>query len=805
MRTGRDHSPSRRWAQSPFMPASSVASVIFVALYLLGLAGTPVCAQYTQTIIHNPESPSPPTGMGWAVAGDGDTFAIGLPNIGKTAPGAVQVWRVDESGVWNLEAELTGDSPTDSDQFGWSIALDGDTLVVGARRADETDVLQNRGAAYIFSRSEGVWTQEARLKLSDPDVWPPVYFGHAVAISGDTVIVSAWNNSVIEPPGAAALYSYTRSGGVWSLHQKVTVSGTLVGSSVAISGNLMMAGEGGGGVYTFERGGTGWNAIQALPGSSSFGSTLVLDGSFALIGAPFESISGVSVGAVHVYERSNRIWTKKQSLNAVDWAFDDQFGSQIAMAGDTIFIGARGDDDIEFNSGSVYVFRPLLGEWHHRQTLKATDPCLGQLFGVVAASAEFAIIGAPEDTGRGYDIGEAYIFANSPEGWTPQGKLSPQRDTGRLDQLGRSIVVDGNFAFFGVPSDCERALGAGAVYVFARPFGFWIPHQKLIASDGTPFDGFGSSIATSGDTLFVGMQRTNGPYEPGAAYAFRRNLSGMWTEEQIVASPNPNVLGTFGSAVALSGETAFIGDSREVENSITSGAVYVFNRTQRTWTQGEKLVPSDGEEDDYFGRVISASGDRLIVGTAGKGSTGAAYIFSKSDGSWSEEQKLSFSRISLNDQIGISVAISGDEAFVGAPGEDLAATDSGAVYAFKLVDGIWTERQMLLPTVSSAFDGFGTALSISGGSLVVTSDNHREDTTAASLFTSSAGVWSEVERFAITDPGVEGFVGSPVAISEGSIFLSLRDGLELYAGAVYVYSPPAVLPASASDSWTLFE
>jgi hypothetical protein len=790
----------RRVSRSILSPA------LLAWVCVIGLGGSPAFAQYTETLIHNPGSPSPPTRMGWAVDMDGNTLAVGLPNHDDQEPGEVQIWIVDEFGMWTLEAELRGGSATDADVFGESVALSGDTLIVGASRADGAVLPVNEGAAYIFTRAGGVWTQQARLK-GDEGVGPfPIYFGSSVAISGDTAVVSAWNSSVISPPGDAAVYVYTRTAESWSLQQKLTVAGKLIGAAVALSGDLLMAGEGGGGVSSFERASDGvWTVRQTFTGSSTFGSSLRIEGDIALIGAPFENVTGVSVGTVHVYSRANRMWGHSQTLNAVDWAFDDQFGSSLAVTGDTILIGSTRDDDGEFNSGSVYVFKPSVGGWDLTQKLVPDDPSWGKLFGFVAASGDFAVIGAPLDDEKGEYIGAAYVYANSEGAWIEHQKISAARDSGRLDDMGTAIAVSGNVAFFGLPNDYERGVRAGAVYVFTKPFGFWIPQQKLVASDGIDFDGFGHSIATSGNSLIVGTRPTEVPYS-GAAYIFHRNFVGAWIEEQKLSSPNPESSDFFGSAVAISGDTAFVGAFADDDLAPFSGAVYVFASENGIWTQREKLVASDAAENDEFGSVIASSGASLIVGTSRKDTqTGAAYIFTNSDSTWSNEQRLNAAGISNGGWFGSAVAIEGDTAIVGAPRDDAANTNGGSVTVFERAGGVWTESQVLVSDDNAAGDNFGSAVSISGDELVVTSLAPGLPENTAYVFSSSNGAWSQRAKLVPIDMSFGGFDDTPVAISGGSVFLSGSGGLDPNSGTVYVYSPPIVLPSAVADSWTLFE
>jgi hypothetical protein len=790
--------------------ANLIPPILLAALCLLGLGGTPARAQYTETIIQNPESPSPPDTLGWAVAMDGDTVAIGAPNIPRRTPGAVQVWTVDELGVSTLEAELVGDSPTDYNQFGRSVAISGDTLVVGARRAYDIGSVTDHGAVYIFVRSGGVWTQQAMFEYDGPAVSPLLFFGRSVAISGDTVVVGAsddtYTSGVPAPLNYGKTFVYTRSGDVWTLQQELIVPGKEVGACVAISGDLLLTTERRGGVYAFERSGGVWTEKQFLSAPSGygagFGGSLALTSDIAMIG----EFDALMFETVFVFGRANGAWVKTQELRANPSGTDGQFGCSIVLSGDMIFIGAQLNDDNATNAGAVYVFTSSNGVWSEQQRLYPSDWTAGHFFGTIGVSGNSAVIGAYADSEKGIRMGAAYVFTNADGVWSEKQKLTTPLDTARGDDMGGSIAVSGETAVFGMPDDCEGALQAGAAYVFTKPFGSWIPSQKLIASDAAPDAGFGHSVAILDDTIIVGAVESVYPLgesgASGSAYIFRRNLSGLWTEVQKLTSPLPSGRDKFGAAVALSGDTAFVGAPTRKRLGGDSGAVMVFTSTGGAWTQTQTLVPSDDASRAEFGYAVAASGDTLVVGAPYSDVwAGAAYTYSNAGGVWGGEQKLSFSNNSGSDIVGLSVAISGDTALVGAYGDDVGATDSGSVYIFTREADIWTEQLLLVADDGQGRDRFGYAVSLSDDMLVATFEGNYS--TGAYLCSCSGGVWTQSEKFTAVKGNSYGLDASPIAISDGEVFLGKQYSFD--GGAVYLYSPPIVLPSAAADSWTLFE
>ena len=252
----------------------------------------------------------------------------------------------------------------------------------------------------------------------------------------------------------------------------------------------------------------------------------------------------------------------------------------------------------------------------------------------------------------------------------------------------------------------------------------------------------------------------------------------------------------FGYSVAISGDYAVVGATRENEDTIGgntlngAGSAYIFKNNAGSWSQVQKIVASDRGTDDRFGFSVAISGDYAIVGaytededTTG-GNTlrnaGSAYIFKNNAGTWSQVQKLVASDRGADDQFGVSVAISGDVAIVGASGESEDTTGSntlvgaGSAYIFKNDSGSWTEAQKIVASDRGANDIFGVSVAISGDHTIVGAHLEDEDTTggntlfwagSAYIFKNNAGTWSEVQKLVASDRGAADLFGTSVAIS----------------------------------------
>jgi FG-GAP repeat protein len=350
------------------------------------------------------------------------------------------------------------------------------------------------------------------------------------------------------------------------------------------------------------------------------------------------------------------------------------------------------------------------------QQQKLEVPDAFDLFGFsVAISGETVVVGA---TRADFDRGAAYVFARSGEGWSLQQKLiSSLRSPG--DGVGWSVAISGETLVVGAATASDYR---GRAFVFVRSGGVWSEQQALRASNRRMGAGFGTSVAISGETVVVGSPMGDAAIfgNQGTAYVFVRN-SGVWSEQQILTASDPVGGDKFGSSVAISGETVMVGapgdDSR--------GSVYVFARSGEVWSQQQMLTASDAAANDSFGNSMAINGETVVVGAVGDDGAagidqGAAYVFARSGGVWSEQQKLEASDAAANDLFGSSVVISGEMVVVGAPFDDgTAGIDQGAAYVFARSGGVWSEQQKLLASDAAVADQFGSSVAISGKTVVV--------------------------------------------------------------------------------------
>jgi FG-GAP-like repeat/FG-GAP repeat len=400
-------------------------------------------------------------------------------------------------------------------------------------------------------------------------------------------------------------------------------------------------------------------------------------------------------------------------------------------------------------------------------------------------------------------IGGAFIltglvFSSSPAlaDFIQQGpKLVGPGATGGSNQgFAVALSADGNTALIGGSNDNS---GAGAAWVFTRTSGVWSPQGgKLfgLGAVGNAQQGAAVALSADGNTAIVGGQTDNGFV--GAVWAFSRS-NGVWNPQGSKLVGMGGGLSEQGFSVALSadGNTALVGGPGDSNNF---GAAWVFTRSGSTWIQqGNKLVGTGNSGGPCQGSsvALSADGNTALIGArCDAGGVGAAWVFTRTAGAWTQYgNKLVGSFPGLAQQ-GWSVALSGDglTALIGAPGDD--GGDPGGVYVFTLVNGTWTQQTRMAGGggTGTPNQGWSVALSGDGNIAVVGGPFDNTNTGAAWVFTRSNGVWTE-QGFKLVGSGVSGtspFQGRSVALSSsGNTALIGGNGDNNNVGATWVFIP----------------
>ena len=381
------------------------------------------------------------------------------------------------------------------------------------------------------------------------------------------------------------------------------------------------------------------------------------------------------------------IWTEEQKFLASDGAAGDEFGIYTSLDGDTALIGASGDNDNGADSGSAYVFTRSGTTWTQQQKLLASDGGPGALFGCsVSLDGNTALIGAQEYVSGGN--GSAYVFTRTGTTWVQQAKLLAS-DGAAWDNFGVYVFLSGDTALIGADRDDDNGENSGSAYVFTRTGTTWTQQQKLLPSDGAAEDIFGVSVSLSGDTALIGAwyDDDNGT-DSGSAYVFTRSGT-TWTQQQKLLAPDGAAADWFGNSVFLSGDTAIIAAPQDDDMGTNSGSAYIFTRTGTTWTQQQKLLASDGAAGDLFSEWnVGLDGDTALIGAwyddDNGANSGSAYVFTRTGTTWTQQQKLLPSDGAAGDEFA-GYSLSGDTALITAYHDDDNGANSGSAYVFTRV------------------------------------------------------------------------------------------------------------------------
>jgi hypothetical protein len=642
--------------------------------------------------------------------------------------------------TFSQQQKLSASDGASLDNFGDSVAISGETLVVGAT-GDDIGANGNQGSAYVFVRAGATWSEQQKLTASDGAAGD--VFGGSVAISGETFVIAARSADTGANLSQGSAYVFVRTGSSWTQQQKLLAADGAAsdqfGFSVAISGETIVVGASrsrigpeieAGSAYVFVRTGTAWSQQQKLIASDAedfdrFGSSVAISGETIVVGAP-EILDAHYSGSAYVFVRIGVSWSQQQKLALS--GEDDMFGTDVAISGETIVIGVWLDDiGANQNQGSAHVFVRTGTVWSQQQKLTASDGTGEDYFGkAVAISGETIVVGSYNDrVGSNFAQGSAYVFAcGGAQHWTEQAKTTSPNGAIR-DGFGSSVAISGETIVISASGDDIGAnINQGSVYVFVRTGINWSLQQKLTAADGAAFDSFGFSIAISNETIAVSAS--------GSAYVFVRTGT-SWSQQQKLTALDGAAFDNFGYSIAISNETIVVGVIYDdIGASFDQGSAYVFVRTGTNWSQQQKLTAADGIIQDTFGYSVAISGETLVVSTPNSDvgtniSQGSAYVFVRTGTSWSQLQKLTAADGTTGDFFGYEVAISGDTIVVGAGADDIGANEAqGSAYVFVRTGASWSQMQKLTASDGGAFDQFGVSVATSGATTVVSAVNNQK-------------------------------------------------------------------------------
>ena len=610
-----------------------------------------------------------------AISADGTRIAIGAPynSSSGTRAGHVQIYKPVNSN-WTQRAKLTANDAFAFDLFGGGVSIDGYTMVIGARLDDDDG--NNSGSAYVFTRGSTFnWTQIAKLTASDGAA--DDYFGSSVSIDGDTIVIGSPNEDVYgSNSGAAYVYTRNTAGSLtsgWTQRAKLTASdgaaGDYFGHSVSIDGDTIVIGawydtdqgSHSGSAYVFTRNTagsltSGWTQRAKLTASDgaandNFGETVSVDGDTIVIGARWNDGQN---GSAYVFTRNTAGsltsgWTQRAQLTASDGAASDMFGGNLSIDGDTVVVGAHGDDDNGSMSGSAYVFTrdtpgSLTSGWTQLIKLTASDGAADDQFGNnpfihgagVAVDGDTIVIGAPLDDDNGTRGGSVYTF-NIEKNWVQVGNdidgEAAYDYSGGSSWIGRQVCMsdNGRRVAIGATGNDGGSIASswGHVRVYEESNNLWSQLGGDIDGVSTA-DYFGSCVAmdANGVRIAVGAEGVdyNGISNAGQVRVYQYNAA------KTVANANgpigwdkigQDINGTNSqkmSTVALSSDGTLLAIGHmEGGSSLNPAYLYNWNTSTNSWDLVAQATPGYTSINDRWGAslALSSNGGRLAVYAGG--------------------------------------------------------------------------------------------------------------------------------------------------------------------------------------------
>jgi len=369
----------------------------------------------------------------------------------------------------------------------------------------------------------------------------------------------------------------------------------------------------------------------------SFGMTVEIDGNTAAVGASGFRFSDFPLPVVCVYAREAANWTKEQCLTEEDEVpnSDDNYGFAIAISGNTMVVGAAADVTNGVTGGAAYVYVRDGHAWSLQQKLFASDRDNFDQFGVaVDIVGDTILVGAQGDNDEGFQTGAAYVFRRNGTTWTEEQKLKAS-DAAADSAFGLSVALSGQTVAIGAPGESSGALSSGAVYVFVNDGTSWRQQGKIKANSTRMNQQLGFTVSVSGDTIvaaapgeLIGEPSNdfNNVLSKGAAYIFERTGT-SWDHQKRFFERDRNRTGGFAVRAAIDGDTIIVGDPTYDAGARFTGAVYVFARKGNGWSLKHTLAANDGQFLQAMGFSIAISGDTVIAGTQSQFSIPAVYIF----------------------------------------------------------------------------------------------------------------------------------------------------------------------------------
>ena len=678
---------------------------------------------------------------------DGGLAVVGVPFFDSDEVSGVDcgIVKVFQSDTGKLRAVLKNPEGGAFGHFGQAVAVSGTRVVVGS--SAPVGGFAHAGRVHVFDLSAPD-PSIPLLSLENPD--PAAYdgFGKAVAIDGDRVLVGEWADDTGElNSGVAHLFDLSSPSpetAVLSLSNPSPAENDYFGSAVAISGARAVVSAYGDDTespnagrayaYDLESGTPGQPVAELfLPGAEEndwFGNAVAIDGAIVVVGAEAADAGAYNAGSVAVFDLlSNTPGAPVVVLTNPDPQENEYFGTSVSISGDLVIAGEYRDHTVVNGGGACHVFDLAGGTpVPVMLSLSKAIPEDSDYFGnAVAISGGMVLAGAWYDDLEREDAGSCYVFdlLSATPGTAVRVLGSPMALS--KDHFGSSVGISGDLVVVGSPDSDSGATAAGQFIVY--DLGSTSPKTPIATvRNPTPAidDQFGSAVAISGNLIVVGAEGDDmGAEDAGVVHVF--DLTSESPEEPVLTVPNPEPSAgdRFGRSVSISGGRFVVGVPEDDGSGAEAGRAYVFDLSSPTPQSPVVVLNSPNPAaGDQFGSSVAIEGDRIVVGSVsdddGATDAGTSYVFELGSGTPGVPVFiLGNPTPQLGDRFGVSVAISGDRVVVGADSDDTAASNAGSAHVFDLAGATPGVPVITLNHPGAASDDhFGHAVAISGSRVV---------------------------------------------------------------------------------------
>ena len=683
---------------------------------------------------------------GWSLAVSGSRVVVGAPedNTGANDAGIAYVYDLSSASPTVPAFVLQNPNPGANDTFGWSVAIEGDRVVVGVPDGD-SGVL-DAGRTYIYDLASATPTVPV-YQLENPNPGG-LNFGVSVAVSGARVVVGAAPDEGSGDDCRAYVYnlsSPTPDTPVVTLSDPSPATNDYFGLVVSISGSTVVVAapqddtgaQNSGICYVYDvASGTPSQPVTTIPNptpalNDTFGSAVALSGSRLAVGVYLDDQGATDSGRVYVFDLSSG--TPALPTLTIDNpgpSSNDFFGRSVALSGSRLATGAHGDNTAANDAGSAYVYELASGTpTVPARSITTPSPSSDEEFGTsVAITGSMVVVGAYHDDKGATNAGSVYVYDFL--SGTPNDPVltldNPAPSTN--DYFGASVAAAGNLIVVGAFQDDSGNTNTGTVYVYNRSsttptVPVWTIHNPTPQAQ----DQFGNAVAISGSLVVIGAFK-NDPVAADAGSAYVYDLSSPTPTVPILTldNPEPGIEDWFGYAVAISGNKVAVGAYGDDFGAVNAGSVYVYDISVVNPTVPVAILRNPAATaDDWFGYAVGISGSRVVVGShqndSGDFDAGSAYVYDLSAANPTQPVvTIDNPAPEREDYFGIAVAISGTRVVIGASEVDLGAPDTGSAYVYELTSITPSVPADILDNLDHRQgDWFGWSVAIDGNNIVV--------------------------------------------------------------------------------------